>query len=192
MKKYILMATDDFIADRFQREFSPYDNVSVWNGTFETLPGIDCLVSPGNSFGLMDGGMDQAIVNYFGDEIQIKVQSVISDVFYSEQPIGTSFIVGTGDDSIPYLAHTPTMRVPTDISSTDNVYNAMRATLMETERHEDINTVAIPAFGHGAGGVHGAKVAYQMAKAFLQIVAQPKVIDWEYATKVDYGVGGSF
>lgn len=192
MKEYILMATNEFIYDRFITEFKPYKNVTIWNGLFEDLGNIDCLVSPANSFGLMDGGMDKAIINYFGDELQSKVQHHISTHYFSEQPVGTSFVINTGNENIPYLAHTPTMRVPSDISDTDNVYRAMRATLIEIEKYDDIKTVAIPAFGYGSGKVHATKVAYQMAKAYLQFIARPKVIDWKYAMNVNYAVEGDF
>lgn len=30
---------------------------------------IDCVVSPANSFGLMDGGYDLAITEYFGEQL---------------------------------------------------------------------------------------------------------------------------
>lgn len=40
------------------------------------------------------------------------------------------FIEGAGDEDHPYLAHTPTMRVPKPITGTDNVYNAMRTMLL--------------------------------------------------------------
>lgn len=188
MKNYILMATDEFIYDRLQLEFSRYDNVKIHPGVFEQLEGIDCLVSPANSFGLMDGGMDAAITNYFGNQLQERVQEHILKEYLGEQPVGTSFIIETNDERIPYLAHTPTMRVPTNIEGTDNVYKAMRATLIETEKDHRIKTVAIPAFGYGVGRVHAVDVSYQMAKAYLQIVAQPKQIDWSYARSVHYAV----
>ncbi|WP_079709788.1 macro domain-containing protein [Paraliobacillus ryukyuensis] len=188
MKKYILIATDEFIYDRLKTEFNKFDNVEIHAGIFENLDNIDCLVSPANSFGLMNGGMDAAITRYFGNQLQERVQEYIMKEFYSEQPVGTSFIINTQNENIPYLAHTPTMRIPQDISKTENVYSAMRATLIETERHKNINTVAIPAFGHGAGRVHAKDVAYQMAKAFMQILAQPQILDWNYASDIAYAL----
>lgn len=188
MKTYVLMATDEFIADRLSREFAEFSNVEVYKGVFQNLGGVDCLVSPANSFGIMDGGMDLAITDYFGKELQDRVQEKIKEEYFSEQPVGTSFILETDNENFPYLAHTPTMRVPQSIDDTDNVYNAMRATLIETEKHTDIKTVAIPAFGHGSGNIHASDVAYQMGKAFLQVVAQPDEIDWNYASSIDYAI----
>ena len=38
---------------------------------------VDCVVSPANSFGLMDGGFDLAITNWYGDQLQKRVQKYI-------------------------------------------------------------------------------------------------------------------
>jgi len=35
---------------------------------------VQCIVSPANAFGLMDGGYDLAITHYFGDQLQKRVQ----------------------------------------------------------------------------------------------------------------------
>ena len=35
---------------------------------------VECVVSPANSFGLMDGGYDLAITEWFGDQLQKRVQ----------------------------------------------------------------------------------------------------------------------
>ena len=43
--------------------------------------------------------------------------------------IGESFIIDTGYKQHPFLLYCPTMRVPYDISGTDNVYKAMKSAL---------------------------------------------------------------
>ena len=43
--------------------------------------------------------------------------------------VGTSFIIPTKNKAHPFLAHTPTMRVPININGTDNVYISMKAML---------------------------------------------------------------
>lgn len=175
------MATDPIISERFSSEFAKFSNVHIFDGYFQNLKGVDCLVTPGNSFGLMDGGMDAEVTHYFGEQLQDKVQDYILENYYGEQPVGTSFIVETGNSSFPYLAHTPTMRIPMNISQTDSVYRATRATLMVTENHDNIKNVAIPAFGYGSGFMIARDVAYQMSKAFLQILSKPDKITWDYA-----------
>lgn len=98
----ILLATNQYQAECFEHAFLDYPNVNVFYGLFEELDSFDCLVSPGNSFGLMDGGMDAAITKYFGDQLQQRVQKEIINNFYGEQPVGTSFIIETNNNHIPY------------------------------------------------------------------------------------------
>lgn len=191
-RKYILLATDEYIAECFEKFFKEFDNVTVHRGFFEQLENVDCLVSPANSFGLMDGGMDLAITNYFGDQLQKRVQRYIINEFYGEQPVGTSFVIETKHNKIKYLAHTPTMRVPSIIKGTDNVYRATKATLIAVEKFkEEINSVALPAFGAGAGQVHPVEMAYQMSLAFKHFENPPKSIDWNYARFRDYEINNN-
>jgi O-acetyl-ADP-ribose deacetylase (regulator of RNase III) len=54
------------------------------------------MVSPANSFGLMDGGIDAAITKYFGKELMQRVQARIMQEYCGEQPVGTAIMVPTG------------------------------------------------------------------------------------------------
>ena len=132
----------------------------IVNDRFENLGQFDCMVSTANSFGLMDGGVDLAIISSFGIELMDRVQAMVIDEFFGEQPIGTSVIVETGHPRHPYIAHTPTMRVPMSIVSTDNVYTAMWALLVAIAQHNKRGAqdrhCRMPWFGNGnrsdAGG----------------------------------------
>ncbi|KEK22497.1 hypothetical protein BAGA_19035 [Bacillus gaemokensis] len=167
--------------DAFQSRFERWENVSVYYGRFESLDQVDCLVSPANSFGLMDGGMDQLIIDYFGKDLEDRVRQHIIDNFMGEQPVGTSFIVETNHERIPYLAHTPTMRLPRDISKTMNMFFAMKAMLNEIEKNLDVKTVACPALGAGTGGGSPTEVARQMEAAYRHFMLRPKKIDVQFA-----------
>src|SRR5438445_9354326 len=103
----------------WREHFQGLPDVEIVQGYFQDLPVYDCMVSAANSFGLMDGGVDLAIVNYFGHELMDRVQERILNDYRGEQPVGTSFIIETGHPEHPFLAHTPTMRVPMAISRTD-------------------------------------------------------------------------
>lgn len=181
-QKYILLATTDLIAEAFKREFASFPEVTIYKGLFEELKDVDCLVSPANSFGLMDGGMDAAITRYFGDQLQKRVQAHIIKEYGGEQPVGTSFIIETNNERIKYIAHSPTMRCPSIIRNTDNIYRATKATLLALKKYEDsIQKIAIPAFGAGVGMVPADNVSKQMALAFKHISMPPESIDWIYA-----------
>ena len=57
----------------------------------------------------MDGGVDAAIITHLGYHVQTKAQQYIIDHFDGEQPVGTCFLIETGNPDHPYVAHTPTM-----------------------------------------------------------------------------------
>lgn len=127
----------------WKKSFEGFSHVKIVHGKFESIKEYDCLVSPANSFGLMDGGVDLAIRNYFGMRVQYNVQKRIQKEYYGEQPVGTSVIVDTENEDHPFLAHTPTMRVPSDISKTDNVYNAFFAMLRAVANYNKKSKVRI-------------------------------------------------
>jgi O-acetyl-ADP-ribose deacetylase (regulator of RNase III) len=180
-KIVVLLAVTREMYTAFRDRFDKWENVEVYYGRFESLSQVDCLVSPANSFGLMDGGMDQLIIDYFGKDLENRVQQHIIDNFMGEQPVGTSFTIETYHNSIPFLAHTPTMRLPRDISRTMNVFFAMKATLNSIEKNPNIKTIAIPALGAGTGNVHPTEVARQMEKAYEYFMLRPKKIDVQLA-----------
>ena len=174
------------VCDAWEAAFSKFPEVSIVHGRFETLPRFDCMVSAANSFGLMDGGVDLAIARFFGDQLVERVQAHILDEYMGEQPVGTSSIVETFHPKHPFVAHTPTMRVPMSISTTDYVYSAMWAMLLAVRRHnrtsaETIRTVACPGLGTATGRVAPEEAARQMALAYGWYVRPTTVIDWPTA-----------
>ena len=177
--KLILVAPDSLLTKAFQQHFNHFPNIEIVNNYFEWLPVFDCLVSPANSFGMMDGGMDAAIIKFFGNSLMDKVQQRILTDYLGEQPVGTSIIVETGNLKHPFLAHTPTMRVPMSIAGTDVPYVAMWAMLLAVRRHNQssqhqINTVACPGLGTGIGRVDYDEAARQMAIAYDNFLYPPK------------------
>jgi hypothetical protein len=110
--KLILTAPDSSLFAAFQEQFEQFPDVEIIGDRFEWIPSFDCLVSPANSFGMMDGGMDAAITQFFGIALERKVKAQILEDYLGEQPVGTSLIVKTENPKHPFLAHTPTMRVP--------------------------------------------------------------------------------
>ncbi len=182
----ILVDPNPTLCRAFQTAFASLPNVEVVNGYFEHLPAFDCMVSAANSFGLMDGGVDAAITHYFGGDVQRRVQQHILDTYLGEQPVGTSFILETNHPTHPYLAHTPTMRVPMAITRTDNVYRAMWAMLLTVHLHNrqalpSITTIACPGLGTSTGRVPAVEAARQMALAYEHMLFPPTAISWELA-----------
>ncbi|MEH2072692.1 MAG: hypothetical protein V7K47_31845 [Nostoc sp.] len=88
--KLILVAPNSLLCAAFEENFNYLPNVETVNNYFEWLPDFDCLVSPANSFGMMDGGIDAAIIRFFGRSLMAKVQQQIIEDYLGEQPVGTS------------------------------------------------------------------------------------------------------
>jgi len=195
--KLILVDPEAGLCTAWREHFEGLPDIEIVNGRFETLGAYDCMVSAANSFGLMDGGVDLAIIGYFGLDLMDRVQDRILKEFRGEQPVGTSFIIETGHPKHPFLAHTPTMRVPMPITRTDNVYQAMWAMLLAVGRHNEtkasdvrrIETVACPGLGTATGRMPFDEAARQMSCAYRHFREPPKAISWPYATARQDAVG---
>ncbi|MEH1968116.1 MULTISPECIES: macro domain-containing protein [unclassified Nostoc] len=197
--KLILVAPDSLLCAAFQQHFNYLPNVEIVNNYFEWLPDFDCMVSPANSFGMMDGGIDAAIIRFFGHSLMARVQQRILEDYLGEQPVGTSMIVETVHYKHPFLAHTPTMRVPMIIAGTDIPYIAMWAMLLAVRHHnqhakQKINTIACPGLGTGIGRVPYTEAARQMALAYDHFLYPPKYLNCIVAAERQLQIweGGDF
>jgi O-acetyl-ADP-ribose deacetylase (regulator of RNase III) len=134
---------------------------------------IHIIVSPANSLGFMDGGIDIYYMQLFPgiqNTVQDKIRSfgIISALGRPILPIGSAMIVPTKSPKCPLLACVPTMFLPENINGTQNVYWAMRGllTLLETKIEDNTNlTIAVPCFGTGVGKLSALESATQVKKA---------------------------
>ena len=99
--------------------------------------------------------------------IEKKVIKKIKDDYKGVLPIGKAILIKTDNNKIPYLISAPTMKIPEDISNTDNVYKTTKAILKIAEE-KDISSVLIPGLGTGVGKVSAESCATQMEKAFSE------------------------
>ncbi len=200
MKLYLLDINSD-MTDAWQKYFK-FNNIEIVNEDFaifmDNHPNIEAIVSPANSFGLMDGGYDKAIIDYFGEQLMKDVQKSIMLKWYGEQPVGTSITVPISNRIVPdikrglmgkkyaILIHTPSMRTPEVIEDSRIIYQCMRTTLIEAEKQE-VNSIVIPAFGGLTGKVPYDDIAKMMFLAYMQIHTRPNEIDemnWSYALNI--------
>ena len=134
---------------------------------------VDAVVSPANSFGFMDGGIDLAYRNFFGLSIQRRVQTLIEQRFAGEKPVGQAMIVPTGHAKISRLVVAPTMKTPQNIQGTENVYHAMKAALERAGAADpSIERLGIPGMGTGIGGMDPFESARQLLHALVQVLQQ--------------------
>jgi O-acetyl-ADP-ribose deacetylase (regulator of RNase III) len=136
---------------------------------------VDAVVSPANSFGYMDGGIDLAYRNFFGLGIQRRVHQVIAERFKGELPVGHAIAVPTGHKTITRLIVAPTMTTPRRIRGTQNVYLATRAALTcALQAQPPIARLGMPGMGTGVGGMDPSESAEQMCRAFVEVIKPKK------------------
>jgi O-acetyl-ADP-ribose deacetylase (regulator of RNase III) len=178
----ILSAVEESLASAWLRFCGDLDFVEVHNGSILEAS-CDAVVSPANSFGLMDGGIDGVYRSHFGQEIQDRVQHAIAERHHGELLVGAADIVETSDSRIPYLIIAPTMRIPTTLSDSVNAYLAARAVflLLKHSRFgsglqaglplsEKIQRVAFPGLGTGVGQLGPNTCAKQMRAAIDDVL----------------------
>lgn len=189
--KLILNDVSEEMCHAWAYEFGSDRDVTIVRGPFQSIEHYDCIVSPANSFGIMDGGYDLHLRDYF-PSLQQNVRVTVQSQFDGEQPVGTSVIVNTGDRKHPYCAHTPTMRYPQIIPPLQ-VYDAMRAMLRAVSRYHyfamdeyetptyPIQTVVCPGLGTATGRVPADAAAYYMRLAWDRFHKPIKPSGWAAA-----------
>lgn len=186
--KFTIVDRNRETAEVFKRTFSDLPAVHIVCGSFEELSEFDCIVTAGNSFGLMDAGMDRAIVRFFGTVVMERIQATILKDFLGEQPVGTAIIVPTDNPVHGYVAHAPTMRVPMNITGTDNIYLACWSALLAVHRHNSgsaqwIEHLALPGLGTGTGGVPPDEASLQMRLAIEHYLNPPGFLNGTVAQR---------
>ena len=174
----VLAATDDDLVRAWESTCGNIENVKIHHGSFFDVK-CDAIVSPGNSFGFMEYGLDLEILEYFGGHVQERLQKLIQTRHHGELLVGTAEVVDTDHFEVPYLIAAPTMRVPTVLTETVNIYLATRAVLTHvksgtvpdgTPVKHIIETIAIPDMGMEMGKVPPDICALQMKVALENIL----------------------
>jgi len=173
LKIYLRGINEDLVR-AWSDEFEGCKDVEV---SFGDIFGIaaDAIVSPANSFGFMDGGIDLVYSEYFGWDMQKRLQKLIQDEFYGEIPVGQAAILPLNHPRYRFLLSCPTMRVPEVVSNTVNAYLAFRAALIETLKynrsHEDkIKSILCPGLATLTGRLSPEVCAKQMRRAYDKII----------------------
>lgn len=125
-----------------------------------------CIVSPANSFGYMDGGIDARYLEFFGPSIQVTVQKSIQRRPEGYLPVGAAIAVATGHPGIPYLITAPTMEVPEEVPAT-HAGRALRAVLRLVDREPRLGEhVYCPGLATLTGRVPAKEAAASMLSAY--------------------------
>ncbi len=184
--RIILTATDAALFDAWVRHCGDLPEVTFYRGSILDLT-VDAVVSPANSFGFMDGGIDQVYRDFFGRKVEQDLQSRIKADHDGELLVGHAVLVHTYNTKIPFLIAAPTMRVPSPITGTSNAYLAARAAVSKflpmeywrwVPRHDQSTwTLAFPGMGTGVGQLPPDICAKQVRAAILDVCRGQKFPD---------------
>lgn len=128
----------------------------------------DAVVSPANSFGFMDGGLDALYTRFFGPQLQERLQRMIREQADGELLVGQALPVETGHARIPWCISAPTMRVPRRLESAEPAYLATRAAV-RCALAVGVESVAIPGMGTGTGGLPPESAARAMLRGIQDV-----------------------
>lgn len=180
--KWKLVYTDAALGKAWREHFDAVDDIEVLEGDICRVA-CDAVVSPANSFGFMDGGLDYALSERFGWDLQKRLQAEIRQRPLGELLVGEALIVETRDAEVPWLISAPTMRVPMRLKQSINAYLAMKAILTAVRAHQRqprIEVVAVPGLGTGCGRLPLSMAAFQMKAAYEEVVLGDKPYPADY------------
>jgi O-acetyl-ADP-ribose deacetylase (regulator of RNase III) len=187
MRLYLVDA-DEAVAFALREAFHSFPEVVVSRADLLRVA-RNTVVSPANSDGFMDGGVDAAFRGFFGAAVEVQVREAIGRRPEGYLPIGASVVVRTGNERIPYMIVAPTMLAPEAIDS-QNCYRAMRAVLRIAAAREDVGrAVYCPGLGTGVGQVLPAEAAREMAQAYGDWKKATKQVAEDITMKVKPGLG---
>jgi O-acetyl-ADP-ribose deacetylase (regulator of RNase III) len=189
-----------------QSHFSIFhDRLSEYTGTF------DCIVSPANSYARLDGSFDAFISRMFSPDAPSLVsdhcQEYLHAIYNGYQAPGTCLLIPMikffpNEFSCRYIAHCPTMRMPSDCRwNKEVVYNCMWNLLCELNRHNkyhtgegqrDITTVLVTGLGTGVGNFPFDTCAKQMIFAYkhylYNLAKERPLTSWRHASNFDLDI----
>ena len=177
--------------------------INIVNDYLRDLPSetrFDLIVSPSNSYGLLDGGFDDAISRSFClphhdyRSLTTAAQQKLYDQWRGFAPPGSCTLVtipselqNTNRWRCKYLALCPTMRTPSDARwNREVVYECVWSLMCEVDRfnnsdqaqqHDKIQTILITPLATGAGRVSVERWAVQFVlalKHFADALARPE------------------
>ena len=142
------------VVEAWQAAFADEPCVEVSCGHIFDLQ-ADAIVSPANSFGYMDGGIDLVYSQLFGFQLETRLQALLQEKHFGELPVGQALVLPTEHAFIPFLVSAPTMRVPAK-------HNARSS--------HPISTLLVPGLGTGVGEMPPERAARQMKAAYDAVI----------------------
>ncbi|MGL5806692.1 MAG: macro domain-containing protein [Xenococcaceae cyanobacterium] len=164
MKLY-LVDTNPLLVDAWSKAFAEFSDVQIEQGNILEVA-ENTIVSPTNSYGFMDGGLDRLYIDFFGVTPQNNLRQMIQERKEGYLPVGSGVLVHTGHHLIPYTICVPTMLMPEAVPAANSFY-AMIAVLRTAVSHCNIvKKIFCPGLATGIGGVEPEMAAQEMVSAY--------------------------
>lgn len=158
----ILYDTNKRLCVEWEIKFEKYiksKEVLVVNREFKDVV-CDNIVTAGNSYGWMTGGIDLAVREYYGQWIQDEIQRRILQLPGRYLPVGDFIEIFTRDKTKENLIYLPTMDVPKFIEPIDVVHVLARLLMYSWKE------IACCGLGTGCGGLSESDCAQAMLDAY--------------------------
>ncbi|HWB61334.1 MAG TPA: macro domain-containing protein [Chthoniobacteraceae bacterium] len=162
--KLHLVDCDGRVVDALGAAFAPFPEVTVQCADILKVA-EKCVVSPANSQGFLDGGIDALYRDFFGPALETKVRDSIGKRPDKLLPVGAALFVPTAHERIPWLCVAPTMETPEAVESR-NCYRALWAVLRTATAARVTTDIYCPGLATGTGRVPAEDAAQMMARAY--------------------------
>lgn len=156
--KVVLVDVNAKVVQEWLAAFADTPEVEIHKGSIVSEQ-VDAWVSPTNSRGRMDGGLDAVVKRHLGAGIQLRVQRAIRDRFAGTLPIGSAVCVPSGAINPKYLISTPTMETSAqNVSETLNVALACAAAFQAIHQQNAASPGSITSVALVGMGAHTGRV----------------------------------
>jgi O-acetyl-ADP-ribose deacetylase (regulator of RNase III) len=157
--------------DELRKLLEAQESITIIHGNVKDLPRTNTtFVSPANSLGFMDGGIDYVYSRVMFSGVENAVQQKIAEIGKKTAlgrpylPIGQAIAVPTSTPTAHLIA-APTMFLPHDVSKTQNAYASTLAALALHAKYAPETTLVLTSHCCGYGKMDEAESAKQMIQA---------------------------
>ena len=165
MKLHLIDLNPEIVRE-WRSAFAAHPEIDIIHGSILAVP-TDALVSPANSHGFMDGGIDLVYLRHFGHQLQERVRAAVYRRREEMVPVGSAELIHTGNAEIPFLIMAPTMEMPEAVPSF-HARRAFAAVLRVAEKHDEISEISCPGLCTGVGMVSPEDAAREMEIAYRE------------------------
>ncbi len=202
MPKFIFVDLSDEFVDALNTRLSRAEAVIDYECRVQDIRELQqysdtAFVSPANSMGFMDGGIDYVLSRRMFPNVEGQVKHAIAQLGLVNRlgrkflPIGSCLIVPAEPTKNQYLISAPTMLLPQNINGTRNAYHAMYSLVLlvkkynaylQAQNRPTIKNIVCPGLGTGVGRLTAEDSAAQITKALEDFIIGSPTHDPDLST----------